>query len=312
MEPTTRSTDPPQRASSSEPSSIRPNPFDESGVPVPKRRRTSGSAESLNQGPDNSSTSSTLDEEDEDLSDIAVKMDSDPATPRTPEQASSSVDPPTDPPSSKVTINLRTDKHSSNLSSPSRRRNSADVEIGDRDAVDSASDNEIDLVGGGGRSSQSSSPVSGSPAVELIQETDDEIVDVTTPAEGVVSVEQSPYVDPAGDFPYHDAHETLTNTTHRLIEYLRSGKSSWLLLTELSVNCLLDLESPQPVVLEDVQRWLDTYVEFLTLADPQSVAKSLQHHRTFLLFFPEVIVPLYNGSYGIPLLFRLRRLADSI
>lgn len=225
MDTSTHFNNPPRRASSSEPSSTRPNPFDDSDIASRKRRRTSASVESLNQLPDNSSTSATLDEYDEEESDSAVKMDSDPATPKTPERASSSADHPPDPPSSRITINLRNDRLSDNSSSsPSHQLKRCDTSVDGQNTTHRATENEVDLVRES-PGSHSSSPASGSPRVELIQELEDEDIDLGTPVESVPLVGQNQYlVDPIERFPYKDSQEHLFETAQRLVSYISTRK----------------------------------------------------------------------------------------
>lgn len=227
MDPATESADPPQRASSSEPSSTRPNPFDDSYIASRKRRRTSRSVDSPNQLSDNSSPSATLDGDDRQLSDTAVKMDSDPATPKTPERRSSSAATPPDPPSSRVTINLRNDRvDDTTTPSPSSRLKPSEAGTDDQNAADRAVELEVDLVSGEPRGSRSSTSDSGSPPVELVHELDDEDIDLGTPVEDVSIVGQDRYLDdPIERFPYKDSQEHLFETVQRLVNYISTRKS---------------------------------------------------------------------------------------
>lgn len=228
-----------QRAASSEPSSTRPNPFDDSDA-ARKRRRTSlsgspsRSRHSSHVPDDNSSTTTTLNGDDQPESGSAMIIDDRTAEPQTPDLASGSGDPPLDPPSSKVTLSLRkhqrSDNHPDNMSitPPSPSSPLEGVAQQDQDAVDELANIRVDTVDPVELSGSSSS-ASDSPPVELVRISDDENdvhFDMPVTEVPMSGRQRQSLADPMEAFPYHEpANETRCDTVHRLINYISVSKS---------------------------------------------------------------------------------------
>lgn len=222
---------------SPEPSSTRPNPFDDSDVASRKRRRTSPSdspARSLdaaNQAlePSSSETSDVNMATSENI----VKEDAEPVTPRTPEQQLSSQAPTTDAPSSMVTLNLRTDQLKDATftlpTSPSLRKQPSES-LNEASQVKSSVEAEVDLVAvpdqevEQSQRTPSKSPP-GSPAIEVITITEDEDMGLDEESPNVSIIrEDRDLVNPLLDFPYADADENVLEPLHRLIQYITTRK----------------------------------------------------------------------------------------
>lgn len=225
MDLTTDSSDPPRRTSSPE-VSTRPNPFDDSDVASRKRRRTSlsGSPSRSVDGSDplrHDIEPTDTPSVDDEASDNAMNIDNRPMTPKTPEQQTASAHHVQDPPSSKVTINLRknTQANSSLPDSPSIPIATFDVDsINQQDTPG----DEAVAMQADSRGSPSSSLSSGSPPVELVTVTDnddDNLFDA--PVEDITLGEQGRHFpDPMDRFPYHEAQEQHLDTLMRLVQYL--------------------------------------------------------------------------------------------
>lgn len=227
MDPAAASSDsPPQRAPSSEPGSTRPNPFDDGDVASRKRRRTSGSADSLNQFRDRTSLSPTGHNDELVASDQAMAMDHDPSTPRTPEASSSDASQHAAPPSSsKVTINLRkTASADDEGSTPPPLPDRIDPTFRDRIAADkTAASLDADVIQVHPIEGPTPPTSSSSPPVELIEDREDDDLDIQNTIEDISlgghSVDLS---DEILSFPYKDASEHPCETVDRLVVYLAS------------------------------------------------------------------------------------------
>lgn len=227
MDPTTATSDsPPQRAPSSEPGSTRPNPFDDGDVASRKRRRTSGSADSLNQYRDRPSLSPTVDDNEPAASDQPMTMDREPSTPRTPEARSNSgSQPPAPPSSSKVTINLRkTASGDDGEPAPPPLPNRTDPGLRDRIAAEkAAADLDVDLIQVHPVEGPTPPTGSSSPPVELVEDREDEDLDIQNTIEDIsLGGHNVDLSDEILSFPYKDASENSYETVDRLVAYLSS------------------------------------------------------------------------------------------
>ncbi|KAH8686753.1 hypothetical protein BGZ61DRAFT_45221 [Ilyonectria robusta] len=291
MDLVSRPLDHPDRADSAEPSSTRPNPFDDGDISSRKRRRTSlsgspGASHDTVNPINESSRSSTLEGEPL-LSDDApaAKIHQEPITPQTPEQRCVSQEPATEPSSSMVTINLRNaplrDEASSSPVSPSPSTkdpaNSAAPSARADNVKSSVEDPEVDMAAPTQSldTPQSSSSSSGSPPIEIITVPSDEdmpsgpqSVDLTMSGEDLV------LIDPVQDFPFNDPEESLVETVHRLTQYF-------------STQTPLD-----ETVLDSIQQWLEQYLRYIKDVNQQSAWDSCHLNRSFWQAFPEVIVAL--------------------
>lgn len=232
------SPDPLQRAGSSEPSSTRPNPFDDSDIASRKRRRTSqsGSPSRSVDGTDaeldnaSSGNSATLDGDHEATSNlmnlegetvISTMSSQQPDPPSLPSSTS-------EPTSSKVTINLR---------SPPQEQ--------DHNILPSSSNPILyskDVVGHEGDDSpgpaKSSSSKSASPPMELVQipDAEDDLLAERSIDEVTIIGQTAIAIDPTDQFPYHDAQEYRYETIQRLVHYIATS--------ELNL-CYFKTSSPQ-------------------------------------------------------------------
>lgn len=219
MDPATSTSDsPPQRAPSSEPASTRPNPFDDGDVAARKRRRTSGSGDSLNQSRIN---------DDEPASDQVITMDRQASTPRTPEEPSSDDSQRIEPPSnSKVTINLRKalSAHHEGPSPPPLPER-IDPSLRSCVTADEAASIEVDSVRDHGRFTPPTG--SSSPPIELVQDREDDDLDIQNTIEDISlgghGVDLS---DKILAFPYKESAEHPYETVERLIAFISSSKKS--------------------------------------------------------------------------------------
>lgn len=227
MDQTAGSSDPLHRAGSSEPPSTRPNPFDDNDIASRKRRRTSQSGspsrsiDGTNAETDNSSTSATLDGEDEGF-DSVMTADKDAAESSKP--ASSQ-----DPASSKVTINLRSLPHEENMlpSTPGKQPHTKDTVAG------VAHDENVDgngpaLCKDPDTASPAFASVPPSPPTRPIQiPDDDDDVDVQTSDamnEILILGHYQRPIDPTEHFPYQDVQEYRHETVQRLAHYISSSE----------------------------------------------------------------------------------------
>jgi ubiquitin carboxyl-terminal hydrolase 34 len=145
-------------------------------------------------------------------------------TPKTPESSSSPSDPITNPPSSKVTINLRknTDAGVSEAMSrplspcPEREQEADSVEFLEATLARS-------LEEAIHKQSGSFSSTSRSPPIELVQIPEDEDAELEAAVEEVSPVGHHLYaLDPTDQFPYNDPQEHLYETVNRLSQYISS------------------------------------------------------------------------------------------
>lgn len=234
------------RAVSAEPCSTRPNPFDD-GDSSRKRRRTSLSgSRSLSvdtvQSPSDDPTCSSTHTDPLAQPHATATMDTDPSTPQTPEP-SQPVDAacPSEPASSRVTINLRNTNASSPTSPTPQKPDPAlaDGSGGRGDQVKPSVENpECEMkspaLPNGGQVSVSPMPASigsalsdsGSPDVEVIDVPDDDddvAIGDGDPEVSIISEARRARQDPALEFPYNDG-EPLVETLSRLVNYISNRK----------------------------------------------------------------------------------------
>ncbi|KAK3333232.1 hypothetical protein B0T19DRAFT_354656 [Cercophora scortea] len=292
-----------ERAVSSEPCSTRPNPFDDSDISSRKRRRTSLSGASRSRSVDTvksdqeSSTAAGADDEDadEDAGDLAVeaasesesamKIDTDPAIPTTPEQQEQSIQsqPPSGPRSSRVTINVRTPSRAleavpSSPPSPTGPTATAPATPVD-DVKTSVEDPEVDMSREDNTadtpvsSASSASNGSSSPAVEIISlEPDDDIdFEISQPEVTILGgLPRSLMSDPSATFPFHEHPESYADTALRIATYLPNH-------TDIGRN---------------LAEWLESYLRFLKGLPHSMIAKSYHANREVLSSVPDIILLL--------------------
>ncbi|KAF4967814.1 hypothetical protein FSARC_4706 [Fusarium sarcochroum] len=323
MDPASRSPDLLDRAVSAEASSTRPNPFDDGDISARKRRRTSlsgsptTSLDTVNPIHD-SSSSTTLDTDPVLLRPgSAAESPSDPVAPKTPEPGSPMCDPPTEPPSSMVTLNLRNAPQNDSSSSPpspspvaqpaaaENRTDAANDQI-----KESVEDSEVEMVPAPPQSvdtPRSSLSRSASPPIEVItvQSDDDMISD--RQSVGVSIVGDDPIlIDPIRDFPFREPDETLEGMATRLTNYLSNRKAYH--SSPIKPKMLNNAESPiEATVLHKLQQWLEQYLEYARNVDHQSGTDSCRLNFSFWMAFPNIVSAM---AYHRPPLFEEETLRE--
>ncbi|GFP57246.1 hypothetical protein TASIC1_0008008700 [Trichoderma asperellum] len=223
---------------SPEPSSTRPNPFDDSDVSSRKRRRTSASGSpsasvetGVHRSDSGSSPFSTVNTSVAALDD-KMKVDQDAEQPRTPPQrVNSPAFSPEPPTSSRVTINLRNAPYSDSTASPSAPQyfspSKVRIQTPEEDQVQKSIEEEADLdlalnSGGGLGNAQASPVASPSPPVEVIAIQEDDSVAEEVELVFDQALLDSSITDPTMEFPYHNTQNSLLETSNRLRDYVSS------------------------------------------------------------------------------------------
>jgi ubiquitin carboxyl-terminal hydrolase 34 len=213
-----------ERAVSSEPCSTRANPYNNDDSSSRKRQRVSrGDSRSRSEetnGESSSAPPSTPPQDEE-----RTKIELDTAPPHTPSRIQRDFPPP-EPTSSRVTINLRTqraleDIPSSPVSPPTPSKMvSGGEDSGTRVSVESESD-ALSTVPPIETPSSSPSP-SGSPTIELIQISEDDAeYEEISPA----VFDGSPVTgDPIFDFPYLE-NQSLVDAVRKIARFFQCGES---------------------------------------------------------------------------------------
>ncbi|RCI13809.1 hypothetical protein L249_8008 [Ophiocordyceps polyrhachis-furcata BCC 54312] len=252
-----------------EPPVTRPNPFDDDDTSSRKRRRTSVSGSPAASFEPANTMRDTSGIAVPDSTDAMIVEDS-LNEPRTPENHRLDEASTVDPPSSKVTINIRKRNSSasptaalaSSLSRPDTHSSSspsiAPEEISMEDAHEPSS------------ASHRSSSLSATPPIEIVADAD---------SGGVPVLENMPdsganvlILDPTLQFPYTEADECLSDTLQRLTQYLSTTKPI------------------DPSILIQVSEWLDEYLRYAKHADPNAVLLSRRTYQNFWLSFPDPIL----------------------
>ncbi|KAH6965506.1 hypothetical protein EDB82DRAFT_300975 [Fusarium venenatum] len=287
MDPASRSPELLDRAASAEASTTRPNPFDDSDISSRKRRRTSLSGSPANSldatNPIHDSSSSTTLDTDPALPRPGSAADSPtvPVAPETPESGSHICDPPTEPPSSMVTLNLRnaTQKDSSSLPSspttaarPAVTENSTYAVSGN--VQESVEDSEVDMIQAPQDDdiSRPSSSQSATPPIEVVSIQSDEDMMSDYQSTGLSLVESDLVaIDPVNEFPFNEPNESLEGMAARLANYLGAQSSI------------------DPLVIHKLQQWLDQYLEYTGNVGRQTAMRSCRLNVPFWATLPRII-----------------------
>ncbi|KAK3937263.1 ubiquitin carboxyl-terminal hydrolase 34, partial [Diplogelasinospora grovesii] len=270
-----------ERAVSSEPCSTRPNPFDDSDISSRKRRRTSmggtsrsRSAETVNSDRDSATIGDSGLESSRDES--AMKIDTDPANPTTPEQQPVELHPPSGPRSSRVTINVRTPSRPLEVipsSPPSPKTDDVKISV-EESEIDMAREDTV-------VETPASSPSdASSPTIELVmvQPDDDADLDGGQPAITILDEPRSILADPSAAFPFHDQTETYPETIARLTQYLVTHET----------------------VAHGIAEWIDNYLAFAKSSPYLDVVESYQEHRELWHSLPEMVMFMTNRKMPYP------------
>ncbi|KAM0264096.1 hypothetical protein ACHAQJ_000841 [Trichoderma viride] len=289
---------------SPEPSSTRPNPFDDSDVSSRKRRRTSASGSpsasvetGVHRSDSGSSPFSTVNISVAALDDT-MKVDQGSEQPRTPPQnINSPTFSPEPPTSSRVTINLRNAPYSDSTTSPGALQDSSPskirIQTPDEDKIQKSIEEEaeLDLVlnsDGGLGIAQPSSTASPSPPVQVIAiQDDDGVADGDAMAFGRSFLDNSMVgrdlvaADPTAQFPFREMEDTLPETVARLCHYVSTQQS---------------LEAG---VFEQIRVWLEQFLRFAKHNNPQVVLDSLGMNRAFWLSLPGLIISMISRERSL-------------
>jgi hypothetical protein len=217
---------PRERAISSEPCSGRPNPFDDVTEQGSRKRQRVSRGGSRSRSVDTARATDIV-PDSMSLREANPKAEADypPSTPtREPSEQ-----PAAEPTSSRVTINLRTNRplevipsSPSSPSTPSKMVTGAE-DAGTRISVESESD-ALSTIPPIETPSSSPSPTgTGSPQVELVAiGEDDSDFNNDDPPVAIIN-EDAVYLDPMANFPYFAEGETLVNTVARVARFLQYG-----------------------------------------------------------------------------------------
>ncbi|KAI1212482.1 uncharacterized protein F4807DRAFT_450526 [Annulohypoxylon truncatum] len=268
MDQDSRSSEPRERAVSSEPCSTRPNPFDDGDLSARKRRRTSLS------GSRSASVDTLPSRDDAVASDPSImKVDTpEPLPPSTPARS----EPATEPVSSKVTINLRNaDSLEDTPSSPSSptparfRKDSIKVSVEEPEV------NMIELPSAEDASSSASDI--DSPDVPTVSFEEDLVFcnpepNVTLLPDGRAAQFSATMLD----FPYHSDGESYQETVARLAEYFR--------------------QQPTHVdeALQLLNGWLSRYIAYAHIEFYPMVVEAYQENKQFWQALPELFYTIVH------------------
>jgi len=214
---------PRERAISSEPCSGRPNPFDDVTEQTSRKRQRVSRGGSRSRSVD---TARHLDivQDSMLLRDGNTKAEPEADLPPSTPTRQLLEEPPAEPTSSRVTINLRTNRPleviPSSPPSPSKMPNGAD-DTGTRISIESESD-ALSTIPPIETPSSSPSPI-GSPQVELvtIDEDDSDFANQDPPV--AIIDDDTVFLDPMANFPYYAEGETINNTLTRVSRFLQYG-----------------------------------------------------------------------------------------
>lgn len=268
------------RAVSSEPCSTRPNPFDDGDL-ARKRRRTSlsgsrsASVDTLHSRDDTAAASDTN----------IMKVDTpEPLPPSTPARS----EPPTEPVSSKVTINLRNaDSHEATPPSPSSPTPSR---FQKDDIKASVEESEVNMIQASPVEDASSSASDLDSPDEPAMSIEDElsIYDVDPNNMTLLSGERAAqFTATMLEFPYHTDGETYYDTVIRLVEYFRQRRSGHPVLFSRHPNTLVE-PSHVDEALDLLQSWLNRYLSYATIELYPMVLEAYQENRQFWQSLPDL------------------------
>jgi len=268
-----------ERALSSEPSSTRPNPFDDGDHSARKRRRTSLSgSRSTSVETSVSQDHTTTAPNDHDMHDVKIDTPENtlPSTPARPEHA-------TEPVSSRVTINLRNagslEATPTSPTSPTPLRSHvgnvlASVEEFDEFSAEMSPAHPVDDVSSS--SSVLDSPEEAAISVEELEKVHFSMSDVqpTAPRPGLNSM--------VSRFPYRYEGELLQDTVVRLTTYFRQRGSSNLLSC---ISTITNARNLEPGNVDDailtIQSWLGHCLEYALPELRATIIQVYRENRTF-------------------------------
>ncbi|KAI0840468.1 hypothetical protein F5Y06DRAFT_262834 [Hypoxylon sp. FL0890] len=273
MDQDSRSSEPRERAISSEPCSTRPNPFDDGDLSARKRRRTSLSGS-------RSASIDTLPSRDEAATSDPniMKVDTpEPLPPSTPARS----EPATEPVSSKVTINLRNadslEETPPSPSSPTPARFRKDS------IKASVEEPEVEMIQVlPAEDTSSSASELDSPEIPTVSIEDDITFYDADPEVTLLSGGRAAQFSSAMlEFPYHSDGEAYHDTVARLVEYFRQQPSH--------VDEALHL----------LRQWLGRYLTYAHIEFYPMVIEAYQENRQFWQTLPELFYTIAH-RHGSP------------
>ncbi|KAI1143859.1 hypothetical protein F5Y05DRAFT_8632 [Hypoxylon sp. FL0543] len=273
MDQDSRSSEPRERAISSEPCSTRPNPFDDGDDSARKRRRTSLS------GSRSASVDTLPSRDDAAVSGSNImKIDTpEPLPPSTPARS----EPATEPVSSKVTINLR---NADSLDQTPPSPPSPTPASFRKDSIKtSVEEPEVDMIQVPPVEDTSSSASElDSSVVPAVSIEDDIALYGADPAVALLSDGRAAQFSSAMlEFPYHSEGEAYHETVARLIEYFRQQPSH--------VDEALHL----------LHSWLGRYLTYAHIEFYPMVIEAYQENRQFWQSLPELFYTVAH-RHGSP------------
>ncbi len=221
-----------ERAVSSEPCSTRPKPFDDSERLARKRQRLSSGSRS--RSADTGRASSTYVTTPRENSPFIESKFNQPHTPSRAQLGK----PIPEPTSSKVTINLRSNRAVGRTSSPPFST-SAHSKMSSPDETSRLNiELDSDEVVAPTDTASSSSSTLGSPKVELVME-DDDIEYGQSPSVAVIDDDESLFdSDPVLNFPYSSVNEPVTTTVRKITQFFEHGMQSPMYLVYIMADLL--------------------------------------------------------------------------
>ncbi|KAI1500599.1 ubiquitin carboxyl-terminal hydrolase [Biscogniauxia marginata] len=273
MDQDSRSSESRERAVSSEPSSTRPNPFDDGDLSARKRRRTSLSAS-------RSTSVETLRSQDDRLpvsESNDMKVDTpEPVPPSTPARS----EPPNEPVSSKVTINLR--NVDSLQATPTSPVSPTPAPIRSDDVRLSVEESEVNMTRSrpvGNAPSSPCAPNTLEDPIVVLDDDDDELEEISAPEPQAALLEAGRAAQFGAamlDFPYHSDGEPYHETIGRLVNYFRQQPPN------------------ADEALFAIQNWLGRYVSYADIDMYSLVIEVYQENRLFWQALPELFYLIFH------------------
>jgi len=277
----------PKRAVSSEPCSTRPNPFDDNDQSSRKRQRLSRGG-SRSRSVDTARASDIT--EPMPPREETTEMPTDPPSPPPSTPPPKTIEHlPSEPTSSRVTINLRTAQPLDPIpssppspSTPSKMINDGE-DTGAGMSVESESD-VLSTVPAVDTPSSSPSAV-GSPQIELVVSEDDQDFGKESPPVAIIG-EDEIFQDPMQTFPYAQEGEPLAATAKRLSTFIQYGRYIHGQDSQPKLIGIEPIEDEKCFV--DIRDWIETYLQY-TSSHPDGWYEYYSKYREFWLVLPEVV-----------------------
>jgi ubiquitin carboxyl-terminal hydrolase 34 len=235
-----------------------------------------------------------------------MRIDTDPTTPQTPEQQSA-VEPPEEPPSSRITtINLRNtvqlgDRTSSPVSPTKRGIASQPGDSPDDVKISVEGPEAVGMAAAPIRiidTPQSSPSNTGSPVEVVAVSDDDDMVFGSGEPEVAIIGEDNMFMDPMADFPYNDGHsETYAETVGRLVNYFTTRRC---FLDSFHCCKLTTTESSlEETVFQNLRDWVDQYLRHAQHVPYGPAISSYEANRQLWTALPDLIWTLINRKWVV-------------